>query len=232
MASEAASTAAKTGGGEQPDIAGERHAYLSDGYVLLKNLFPPVVLQAFRARIQQDLDFHGSRAFVRGNNLLTKPAIEVYSLEYPPMAAFLWGLTPRVTQVAGRELIPSYAYFRIYQQGDLCRVHSDRPACEHSLSLTIELGDDIPWALSLEKRHLDEPLAAVDPDFGDEPYSAIPMGAGDAVMYRGVNHRHGRLDPNPNRWSAHMFLHWVEANGRYADHAFDRANLEAARRVT
>ena len=223
MASEAESMAAS-------GLESEREAYRSDGYVLLKQLFPPVVLQAFRSRIQQDLDFHGSRAFVRGNSLLTKPAIEVYSLEYPPMAAFLWGLTPRATQVAGRELIPSYAYFRIYQKDDLCRVHSDRQACEHSLSLTVELGDNIPWALSLEKRHLDQPLPAIDEDFGDEPYSAIAMSAGDAVMYRGVNHRHGRLDPNPNSWSAHMFLHWVDANGPYADHAFDRAKIDAAMR--
>lgn len=215
---------------ETMEVSAEREAYRDDGYVLLKHLFPPTVLQIFRSRIQQDLNFHGSRAFVRGNPLLTMPAIEVYSLEYPPMAAFLWGLTPRVTQVAGCELIPSYAYFRIYQKDDVCRVHSDRQACEHSLSLTVELGDNIPWALSLEKRHLDAPLAAVDADFGDEDFSSIPMSAGDAVMYRGVNHRHGRLDPNPNSWSAHLFLHWVDAAGPYVDHAFDRANLEVARR--
>ena len=138
--------------------------------------------------------------------------------------------SPRASQIAGRELIPSYAYFRIYQEGDVCRVHSDRLACEHSLSLTVELGEKIPWALSLEKRHLDGPLAAIDDDFGEEGFSSLPMSAGDAVMYRGVNHRHGRLDPNPNSWSAHMFLHWVDEAGPYVDHAIDRANLEAARR--
>jgi hypothetical protein len=185
----------------------------------------------FRSRIQQDLNFHGSRDFVRTSVLLNKPAIEVYSREYPPMATFLWGLTPRVSEVAGRDLIPSYAYFRIYQKDDVCRVHCDRPACEHSLSLTIELGDNIPWALSMEKRHLEAPLADIDPDFADEPFAAIPMSAGDAVMYRGVNHRHGRLDPNPNSYSAHMFMHWVDAEGPYADHAFDRASVEAAHRA-
>lgn len=215
---------------ETIDLVSERDAYRDEGYVLLKGLFPPNVLQAFRSRIQQDLNFHGSRAFVRGNSLLTKPAIEVYSLEYPPMAAFLWGLTPRVSLIADRALIPSYAYFRIYQKDDVCRVHSDRQACEHSLSLTIELGDDIPWALSLEKRHLDAPLAAIDDDFGEQSFSSLAMSAGDGVMYRGVNHRHGRLEPNPNSWSAHMFLHWVDPDGPYADHAFDRANLEAVRR--
>jgi hypothetical protein len=231
MASEADLTPAESSAGQELDLDTQRETYRSAGYVLLKDLFPPSVLQAFRSRIQQDLNFHGSRSFVRGNSLLTKPAIEVYSLEYAPMATFLWGLTPRVSQVAGLEVIPSYAYFRIYQQGDVCRVHSDRQACEHSLSLTVELGDNIPWALSMEKRHLDEPLAAIDPDFGEQPFTTIPMNAGDAVMYRGVNHRHGRLEPNPNSWSAHMFLHWVDPNGPYADHAFDRANIEAARRA-
>jgi hypothetical protein len=216
---------------EALDVAAEREAYRNEGYVLLKRLFPPVVLQMFRSRIQEDLNFHGSRDFVRKSVLLNKPAIEVYCREYPPMAAFLWGLTPRISKVAGCELIPSYAYFRIYQKDDVCRVHCDRPACEHSLSLTVELGDNIPWALSMERRHLDAPLADIDPDFGAQSFTAIPMSAGDAVMYRGVNHRHGRLEPNPNSYSAHMFLHWVDAGGPYADHAFDRANVEAAHRA-
>ena len=228
MASEAEAVRAAEAG---TDLAAERQAYREDGYVLLKHLFPPIVLQMFRSRIQQDLNFHGSRDFVRTSVLLNKPAIEVYSREYAPMATFLWALTPRVSAVAGRELIPSYAYFRIYQKDDVCRVHCDRPACEHSLSLTLELGDNIPWALSMEKRHLEAPLGDIDPDFAEQPFTAIPMSAGDAVMYRGVNHRHGRLDPNPNSYSAHMFLHWVDADGPYADHAFDRANVEAAHRA-
>jgi hypothetical protein len=209
----------------------EQQQYRENGYVLLQRLFPPKVLAMFRSRLQTNLNLMGSRAFVRSNSLLTMPSIEVYSAEYPPMAAFLWGLTPRVAEVAGSELMPSYAYFRIYQKGDICRVHSDREACEHSLSLTIELGDNIPWALSFGKRHLEKPDAAIEPDFRGEEFASLSMRAGDAVMYRGVNHRHGRLEPNPNSWSAHMFLHWVDAAGPYASHAFDRAKIEASQRV-
>lgn len=211
------------------EIETQRAAYDADGYVLLKRLFPPKLLAVFRGRLQEDLGLMKSRQFVRSCNLLTMPSIEVYSLEYPPMAGLLWGLTPRVAQIAGRELMPSYAYFRIYQKGDVCRVHSDREACEHSLSLTVELGENIPWALCVEKQRLDRPIGTVDPDFGGEAYSSLPMLAGDGVMYRGVNHRHGRLEPNPNSWSAHLFLHWVDANGPYAGHAFDRAKIAASR---
>jgi len=211
------------------DIAAEREQYAANGYVLLKGLFPPKLLAHFRGQLQTDLNLMGSRDFVKACNLLTKPSIDVYSMEYPPMAGFLWGLTPRTAQIAGRELMPSYAYFRIYQQGDLCRIHSDREACEHSMSLTVELGENKPWALSVEKRRLDQPVASVEPDFGAEEFTSLAMSAGDAVMYRGVNHRHGRLEPNPNSWSAHLFMHWVDANGPYAAHAFDRAKIEAAR---
>jgi hypothetical protein len=47
------------------------------------------------------------------------------------------------------------------------------------------------------------------------------MNVGDAVLYKGVHHRHARVSPNPNGWSAHLFLHWVERDGEFAQHAFD-----------
>jgi len=150
-------------------------------------------------------------------------------MQYPPMAALHWGLTPVAAQVAGCELLPSYAYFRVYQQQDICVVHSDREACEHSLSLMVELADGEPWALCIGEGEVDC-APAPERDFGSEKYAAIPMKAGDAVLYRGVTHRHGRIDPNPNRWSAHLFFHWVDSNGPYADHAFDKVALEKAAR--
>lgn len=202
-----------------------RERYRANGYVLLEGLFPPLVLDIFHAKMQQDLNLKGNKTFISQTGLLTKPAIEVYSRQYAPMATFHWGLTPAVADVAGCELIPTYAYFRAYQQDDVCLVHSDREACEHSLSLTIHLADERPWALCVETRRIDA-RAAVQRDFGGEQFTPLPMSAGDAVMYRGVEHRHGRIEPNPNSWSAHLFLHWVDANGPYADHAFDRVMLE------
>lgn len=144
------------------------------------------------------------------------------------MLTFLWGLTPRIAAATGRELLPTYAYFRAYQQGDVCRVHTDRPACEHSLSLTLAYGDGKPWALSVETTRQDAPRGLVTDDFGDGSYASLDMAPGDGVLYQGTHHRHGRVSPNPNSWSAHLFLHWVEKNGRYAEHAFDRPAIERA----
>jgi hypothetical protein len=117
-------------------------------------------------------------------------------------------------------LLPTYDYFRIYREGDVCRVHCDRYSCEHSLSLTLDYSDGEPWDLQVGKERT-EPSSRVEEDFGAEPYASIPMKVGDAVLYQGVNHRHGRMKPNPNGWSAHLFLHWVDRDGPHREHAFD-----------
>lgn len=203
-----------------------REAYQANGYAALPAFLSEQMAQAVYGRAVQELNLQRPRKeFLAQGNLLTKPAIEVYSHIYPPLAGFLWGLTPTIEAYVGTRLVPTYAYFRIYQQGDVCKVHSDRYACEHSLSLTLAAGDGQPWGLSVGGRRRPEPTAAVDSDFGDEPFGTVPMMPGDAVLYQGVHHRHGRLDPSPNSWSAHAFLHWVDPAGPYAEQAFDQPAL-------
>ena len=208
----------------------ETKQYCDNGYVALPGLFPPIILRAFYEQMRVDLGIgQGStRQFTARGPLLSKDAIEVYALHYPPMLTFLWGLTPRMALATGCDLLPTYAYFRLYQRGDICRVHSDRPACEHSLSLTVAYGDDIPWPLSVAKTPVAVPKPIVAEDFGDDAYGSVAMQPGDGVLYQGVHRRHGRLEPNPNAWSAHLFLHWVDPTGRYADQAFDRPTIEQA----
>jgi hypothetical protein len=205
-----------------------REGYEQDGYAALRDFLSTALADALYARIVTELNLQRPRPeFVTQGNLLTKPAIEVYSHIYPPLAGFLWGMTPAIEERVGRRLIPTYAYFRIYQQGDVCKVHSDRHACEHSLSLTLANSDERPWGLSVGRRRLEAPTPVVSANFGDEPFGTVPMMPGDAVLYQGVNHRHARLEPNPNRWSAHVFMHWVAADGPHAEQAFDRPKLAA-----
>ncbi|MFL6862205.1 MAG: hypothetical protein ACJ8DZ_04325 [Allosphingosinicella sp.] len=201
------------------DVVGN---YAEEGYALIRGLVPREVAQAFLQGLKQDI---GPGAIPLSRvaqfpNLLKRPAFEVYGHHYPPMLWFLWGLTPIVASIVGRELLPTYDYFRLYRKDDVCRVHFDRPSCEHSLSLTLGYSDGRPWPLDVGKARQD-PSSKVEEDFGGEPCSALEMEVGDAVLYQGVHHRHGRVTPNPNAWSAHLFLHWVDRGGPYRDQAFD-----------
>jgi hypothetical protein len=207
-------------------IVGDYH---ESGYAHLQEFVSPEITQAFLRQLKDDLGpapIPLSRAESHPN-LLTRPAFEVYGHFYKPMLYFLWGLTPIVSDIVGCKLLPTYDYLRVYRKGDICRVHSDRQSCEHSLSLTLDYSEGEIWDLQVGKTRIPEPSAQVDENFGPDAFASIPMQVGDAVLYKGVNHRHGRTDPNPNSWSAHLFLHWVDPDGPYRDHGFDgRGNEE------
>jgi len=166
----------------------------------------------------------------QSQELLTRrPTIEIPGHSFFPLLTFLWGLTPIVSQLTGRRLLPSFDYFRIYQQGDICRLHTDRPSSEHSLSMTLRYSDDQIWPLDIARLPSDGPVSSLDDDFGAEDYNSLAMKPGDAVLYRGVERRHGRVTPNPNRSSSHLFLHFVERGGKHQAHAFDAARMAEVR---
>ena len=197
--------------------------YEEDGYALLKGLVAPRVARAFLHRLSRDLGRTALPLVGEGphSRVLQRPALEVHGGDYSPMLFFFWGLTPLMSRLVGRELLPTYDFFRVYRAGDVCRVHSDRRACEHSLSLTLDYSDGRIWELQIGRDG--SGTRGVADDFGGEPHAALAMEPGDAVLYRGIDRRHGRTVPNPNRWSAHLFMHWVDGDGPNRALAFEGA---------
>jgi hypothetical protein len=119
-------------------------------------------------------------------------------------------LQPRIEETARRRLFPTYSYCRVYRQGDQLPRHKDRPACEFSISLCLACDPSNPWPLWIE---------------GPRGASSIIMKPGDAVLYRGVDCPHWR-DVFEGEHQAHLFFHYVDQNGPYAQWKFDgRAEL-------
>jgi hypothetical protein len=208
------------------DSATLRDRYHSNGYARIARITPPEVARGLLGVIARDVAKSGvAQRMLREPTVNKKVSYEFHSVQYPAAMTFHWGLTSRMCDLTGMRLLPTYAFFRIYQKGDVCTVHSDRPSCEHSLSLALAYADGEVWSFEVgrEFRTFEEaaPMKPAD-DFGDELHSTVRLDPGDAILYKGVNHRHGRMEPNPNRWSAHMFLHWVDADGPFAEWAFDK----------
>ena len=211
-----------------------REQYETRGYAILPGVMSPEVAKAVLYHFQSDL---GNTAdsfkqdYVRGP-FTERKAFEFYSYDYAPAMTLHWGLTPFLQIATGKELLPTHAYFRVYEKGDVCKIHTDRISCEHSLSLTLAYADDKPWDLWVgldylgEVKEGDPPLASQIKDPSRLRFSQARTQPGDAVLYRGVNHLHGRDTPNPNRWSAHLFLHWIDRNGPYRNKAFDGHEAE------
>ena len=198
-----------------------------DGFAHLRDLIPGEVARAFMGRLKEAtrgraIPLSKPQPFPA---VLKHPAFDVSSDAFKPMEFFLWGLTPIMSQLLGRRLLPSYTYFRIYLKGDICRIHSDRPSSEFGLSLTLDYSDGEVWDLQLGKERIDS-LYPLSDDFGSMDYASIGMQVGDAVLYQGSHYAHGRMQPNPNKWSAHLFLFFVDRDGPYRQHAFDEKNFE------
>lgn len=198
--------------------------YVRDGFAHLRGLIPQEVARAYMTRLKSAT---GGRPLPvsqpqRYPGVLSRPAFDVSAKMFEPMDFFLWGLTPIMSQILGREVLPTYNYFRIYREGDICRVHSDRPASQHGVSLTLDYSDGEVWDLQVGKKRT-ETLYPLADDFGSDDYVSIGMQVGDAVLYQASHYPHGRMRPNPNAWSAHLFLFFVDRDGPYRDHAFDGA---------
>lgn len=206
--------------------------YDAQGYALAKGVIPPEVAAVFLSITQQAMgDTRADQArFAVNMKPLNRPAYDIYSRDYPAALTFLWALTPFMEAATGKKLLPTYSYFRVYPRGSICLIHADRPACEHSMSLKLGASDGLDWPLAVGKKRLGDDEVEAAPtgrDFGGEAYSEYNLEPGDAVLYQGTRHRHGRLPANPNRWSAHLFCHWVDREGPFKDHAFDKRTLPA-----
>ncbi len=209
------------------DLADRAAEFREKGRVLLDGVVPPEVAAGLTYQAQVGAKKPKGPALTQAP-VSKKSTIEIYGFLWPSLLGFHWGLTPAIEAAAGVRLLPTYSYFRTYQRGDVCKIHIDRPSCEHSFSLTIGYSDDKPWALCVgEKQWTEEAMKAhpMTDDFGEEAYSGFAMQPGDGVLYKGCERRHGRVDPNPNRWSAHLFLHWVDRDGPNAEWAFDKQRV-------
>jgi hypothetical protein len=195
--------------------------YRGQGYTALPAYLDRVLCDAVTAQFMGDVA--KGRAFPRRKESALVPGVsnELYTNGYSPLRTFHWGMTPAISALVGCALVPSFGYLRIYMRGDICRVHSDRRSCEHSLSLTLSLGSDLPWELEIATLPTSADRGRPRADFGGDAYEAFAMGVGDAVLYQGTRFRHGRMTPNPNSGSVHLFLHWVDPAGPHADCAFD-----------
>jgi hypothetical protein len=110
---------------------------------------------------------------------------------------------PIVEKKSNLKLFPTYAYWRYYVFGATLEKHIDRPSCEISITACIKKYDD--WPLIIENKK-------------------IELNEGDALLYAGCDQKHGRPGIYKGEGMAQVFLHYVDKNGPYTQHAYDKNN--------
>ena len=127
------------------------------------------------------------------------------------MESILLDKKSHMEEITGKELIPTYSFWRMYSKyGDL-PVHTDRESCEISATFNISSsGED--WPIYMD----------------GNPIHTKP---GEAAIYLGREVPHERKEFNGN-YCAQCFLHYVDKNGPYANFAIDRRPIYGHPSVT
>lgn len=118
----------------------------------------------------------------------------------PLFEHFLLSKQKKMEEITGKELWPTYSYWRLYTHGAVLRKHKDVKSCE--ISVTINVKQDVHWPIFIggEKVDLDE---------------------GEAAVYMGRKYEHFR-EPFEGDYACQFFLHYVDKNGEFSDYKYDK----------
>lgn len=125
---------------------------------------------------------------------------------YGPVDQLLVMLQPKIEELTGYELTPTYTFGRIYYKNAVMKEHVDRKACEISATVNISI-DKTPWPIWIKNK-----------DGIDIPVELFP---GDALIYKGQILPHWRDPYIDGEEQAQFFLHWVDSHGPNIHEKFD-----------
>ncbi len=173
---------------------------LDNNYIIIPNF-----ISSYKANKLKDEFVEYSKK----NNLGGDPQVPNSSAAYNNISflELLCEKIPEVSSILEETVLPTYAYSRVYNNGSSLEKHSDKDACEISLSL--HLGGDKPWLIWIKT-----------PKGEDR---SVELNPGDAMMYLGTVAEHWR-DQYEGEEYVQVFLHYVRSRGKYAYTYFDTEN--------
>lgn len=113
--------------------------------------------------------------------------------------------TQEVSSILEETVLPTYVYSRVYFKNSVLEKHTDRDACE--ISLTLHLNGDKPWPI-----HIQTPS-------GEK--KSVVLNPGDAMMYLGKIAEHWRDEYEGENYTQ-VFLHYVRSRGDCSYAYFDK----------
>jgi hypothetical protein len=129
---------------------------------------------------------------------------------FRPFLELLIEKIPFITTLMNEPMLPTYCYSRIYKNDEVLTKHTDRGACE--VSITVHLGNDgISWPIYFTKPNGEVASAELKP--------------GQAVIYLGCISEHWR-DKYEGKRYGQAFLHYVKSRGPNSKFYFDKSNTE------
>ena len=173
---------------------------IDDNYIVLPNFISK--------ERSSELSFEFLK-YSRENNLEGDPQApnSFSAYNYIPFLELLCEKTPEVSSAIGEIVLPTYSYARVYKNGSELVKHTDRDACE--VSLTLHLHGDSTWPIWIETP--------------SGEHRSVDLSPGDAMVYLGKIAHHWR-ELYDGEYYTQVFLHYVRSRGDCAYAYFDKLN--------
>jgi|TARA_R100001086_G_C11834153_1_gene257408 hypothetical protein len=163
-------------------------------FKLIKNFFSKDELKLLKKYCYLRLDYD--------KGYTTDEQTDSPSYYYDPLMVSLLDLKlPFVEQQSNLKLFPTYSYWRYYVYGAKLEKHTDRPSCEVSVTACIKKYDNWPMVVEGQRFELEE---------------------GDGLLYAGCVQDHWRENKYKGEGMAQVFLHYVDQDGPFTHHAYDK----------
>lgn len=173
----------------------------AQGYLHLKDVLPKDLCHYLTHILMRSEDVKYGKDPKTDPQVPTARAVLEHEIIFETILERVWS---DIEDVLGEEVLPTYAYARLYGNGDDLKKHIDRAACE--ISMTVQLG---------RSHHYAWPIYMGG--------SRIDMAEGDGVIYLGNKIEHWRdvCDGPQTYYSGQVFLHYVRKQGENAKEAGD-----------
>jgi hypothetical protein len=172
------------------------------GAIQIKDVIPKDILHFLtHVMLRQNHEMNIQQVASDDNQVKNALACMNHDITFETVGERIW---PFLENILGEELIPTYSYARLYQNGNILEKHTDRPPCE--ISITIQLG---------RSHHYSWPIYAGGKRFD--------LAEGHGLLYKGCDIEHWRnpCDGPEGYYSGQVFCHFVRAKGPYAKYAGD-----------
>jgi len=166
-----------------------------NGFVVVNDLIDPASYYQYIKQIEK-MGLGASDEQVKGATIFYKAFLFEKLLEH---------LLPVVETNCGHKLYKTYSYARIYHMGEELKVHTDREACEITVSIALGYEGAI-WPFCLFDK--------------DNKAQSLLLQPGAGIIFRGKDLPHWR-ELNTYGNSGQVFLHYVDQEGMYAQYKDD-----------
>jgi hypothetical protein len=206
----------------EPGALGAREFFNKYGYMVIRGIWDPKEFQEEPPEERGQINYFGKVDKFHHEPLEQQVNGSLARYSHPKFKYAHSQIRLKLQKILGEELYNTYYYDRFYFAGQRLYRHTDRDACE--ISLTYQISSNAkPWGICFE-----------DP-YGNEKY--VLLRNGDAVLYKGCERDHWRelLSSNLNfiqkllrkkdtTYHHQIFFHYVLSNGTRVQCANDFLN--------